>query len=152
MCCIFLCVAPSDNINNNNYNNNNGLCCRTDFEKVIDFGNMYRAYRKSKCGKGFKNSSAKFSVMALDGINTLIEQLKSKTYKISAYNEFKVYEPKERVIKTTSFKDKVVQHSLCDNVILPRLQKVFIKDNCLLETCTLSQFFYFRFLNIQVSV
>lgn len=102
----------------------------TDFEKVIDFENMYRAFRKSKSGKGFKTSSAKFNVMALDGINTLIAQLKNKTYTVSGYNEFKVYEPKERVIKTTSFKDKVVQHSLCDNVILPRLQKIFIYDNC----------------------
>ncbi len=102
----------------------------TDFEKVIDFENMYKAYRKSKCGKGYKKSAAKFNIMALDGINTLIDQLKSKTYKISGYNEFKVYEPKERIIKTTSFKDKVVQHSLCDNVILPRLQDVFIYDNC----------------------
>lgn len=102
----------------------------TDFEKVIDFNNMYKAYRKSKSGKGFKKSSARFSIMALDGINALIEQLKHKTYKVSEYTEFKVYEPKERVIKTTSFKDKVVQHSLCDNVILPRLESVFIKDNC----------------------
>lgn len=102
----------------------------TNFEKVIDFKNMYKAYRKAKCGKGFKKSSAKFSVMALDGVNSLIEQLKNKTYKISAYNEFKVYEPKERLIKTTSFKDKVVQHSLCDNVILPKLQNIFIRDNC----------------------
>lgn len=102
----------------------------TDFEKVIDFNNMYKAYRKSKCGKGYKKSAAKFNIMALDGINSLIEQLKSKTYKISSYNEFRVYEPKERVIKTTSFKDKVVQHSLCDNVILPKLQEVFIYDNC----------------------
>lgn len=102
----------------------------TDFEKVIDFNNMYRAYRKAKCGKGYKKSAAKFNIMALDGINTLIEQLKDGTYKISPYNEFKVYEPKERVIKTTSFKDKVVQHSLCDNVILPRLQEIFIYDNC----------------------
>lgn len=102
----------------------------TDFEKVIDFENMYKAYRKSKNGKGFKKSSARFSIMALDGINSLIEQLKSKTYKVSDYTEFKVYEPKERIIKTTSFKDKVVQHSLCDNVILPRLEKVFIYDNC----------------------
>ena len=101
-----------------------------DFEKVICFDNMYRAYRKSKCGKGFKKSSAKFNIMALDGIYTLIEQLKDKSYKISDYSEFKVYEPKERVIKTTSFKDKVVQHSLCDNVILPKLEKVFIYDNC----------------------
>ena len=102
----------------------------TDFEKVTDFDNMYKAYRKSKCGKGFKKSSAKFNIMALNGIYNLIEQLKDKSYKISDYSEFKVYEPKERVIKTTSFKDKVVQHSLCDNVILPRLEKVFIQDNC----------------------
>ena len=102
----------------------------TDFEKVIDFENMYKAYRKAKCGKGFKASSAKFSVAALDGINLLIEQLRSKTYQISPYNEFKVYEPKERIIQTTSFKDKVVQHSLCDNVILPQLREVFIYDNC----------------------
>ena len=50
----------------------------TDFEKVIDFRNMYRAYRKSKSGKGFKKSSARFNIMALDGINALIEQLKDK--------------------------------------------------------------------------
>ena len=102
----------------------------TDFEKVIDFENMYKAYRKAKCGKGFKKSSARFNIMALDGVNKLIEQLKNKTYTISPYNEFKVYEPKERVIQTTSFKDKVVQHSLCDNVILPKLQEIFIYDNC----------------------
>ena len=102
----------------------------TDFEKVIDFNNMYKAYCKSKRGKGFKKNSARFNIMALDGINKLIEQLKNKAYTISPYNEFKVYEPKERVIQTTSFKDKVVQHSLCDNVILPRLQKIFIYDNC----------------------
>ncbi|MBR5823667.1 MAG: hypothetical protein IKY67_05960 [Paludibacteraceae bacterium] len=104
--------------------------CMTEFEKVIDFDNMYKAYRKSKSGKGFKKSAARFGIMALDGVNSLIEQLKSKTYTVSDYQEFKVYEPKERIIKTTSFKDKVVQHSLCDNVILPKLQEVFIFDNC----------------------
>lgn len=62
----------------------------TDFEKVIDFRNMYKAYRKSKTGKGFKKSSARFNIMALDGINALIKQLKDKTYKVSDYNEFKV--------------------------------------------------------------
>lgn len=102
----------------------------TDFEKVIDFNNMYKAYRKAKSGKGYKKSSAKFGIVALDGVNLLIEQLKNKTYTVSDYQEFKVYEPKERIIKTTSFKDKVVQHSLCDNVILPKLQEIFIYDNC----------------------
>ena len=102
----------------------------TDFEKVIDFENMYRAYKKAKQGKGYKESSAKFNIMALEGINVLIEQMKNKTYTVSKYHEFKVYEPKERIIQTTSFKDKVVQHSLCDNVLLPKLQKIFVYDNC----------------------
>lgn len=102
----------------------------TDFEKVIDFDNLYRAFRRSKRGKGYKKSSARFDMAALDGINTLIRQLQDKTYRVSGYNEFKVYEPKERLIQTTSFKDKVVQHSLCDNVIMPHLQRVFIYDNC----------------------
>ena len=110
--------------------NRKGHCCMTDFEKVTDFGNMYAAFRKAKCGKGYKKNSARFSVTALDGVNILISQLKSRTYKVSEYTEFKVYEPKERVIQTTSFKDKVVQHCLCDNVIMPRLANVFLMDNC----------------------
>lgn len=102
----------------------------TDFEKVIDFKNMYRAFRRAKSGKGYKKSSARFNLAALDGVHALIHQLKTKEYQVSPYSEFKVYEPKERIIQTTSFKDKVVQHSLCDNVIMPRLEKVFIYDNC----------------------
>ena len=102
----------------------------TDFEKVVDFRNMYRAFRKARCGKGYKKSSVKFDAAALDGVNNLIDQLKNKTYRVSEYTEFKVYEPKERIIQTTSFKDKVVQHSLCDNVIMPRLQRIFLLDNC----------------------
>lgn len=102
----------------------------TDFEKVIDFQNMYRAFRKAKCGKGYKKSSARFDLAALDGVNTLIAQLRSKAYRVSGYSEFKVYEPKERLIQTSSFKDKVIQHSLCDNVIMPRLQQIFLLDNC----------------------
>ncbi len=102
----------------------------TDFEKVIDFDNMYRAYRRARRGKGYKKSSARFDLAALDGVNSLISQLRSKTYTVSEYSEFKVYEPKERIIQTTSFQDKVVQHSLCDNVLLPKLQRIFIPDNC----------------------
>lgn len=102
----------------------------TDFEKVIDFKNMYQAFRKAKCGKGYKKSSARFNLAALDGIHSLIQQLRDKTYRVSDYSEFKVYEPKERIIQTSTFKDKVIQHCLCDNVIMPRLQNVFLCDNC----------------------
>lgn len=101
----------------------------TDFEKITDFENLYRAYRKSKSGKGYRRSSAKFDTMALDGINRLRKLLISRDYKMLGYYEFMIYEPKERIIKAGTFCDKIVQHSLCDNVLLPRLSGVFIRNN-----------------------
>lgn len=102
---------------------------KVDFETVTDFGNLYRAYLKSKSGKGFSKSSQRFQLAALDGIHQIKRRLETKTYKVSPYNEFTIYEPKERTIKAGSFQDKVVQHSLCDCVLLPNLQKEFIDNN-----------------------
>lgn len=101
----------------------------TDFEKVTNFNNLYQAYRKAKSGKGYKKSSAKFETQALDGIHRLKDMLESKQYTVSEYNQFFVYEPKKRLIEAAAFKDKVVQHSLCDNVLLPKLSCVFIRNN-----------------------
>ena len=100
-----------------------------DKDFICNFDNLYKAYKKAKAGKGFNGSSARFQIMALEGVHLLKEQLENQTYKMAPYNEFKIYEPKERIIKSCSFKDKVVQHCLCDNVLLPRLADIFIKDN-----------------------
>lgn len=100
-----------------------------DKDVICDFENLYRAYKKAKAGKGFNGSSAKFQIMNLEELHILKEQLENQTYRMNPYNEFKVYEPKERVIKSCSFKDKVVQHCLCDNVLHPRLESEFIRTN-----------------------
>ena len=100
-----------------------------DKKIICDYENLYKAYRKAKAGKKFNGSSAKFQAMNLEGLHMLKEQLENQTYKMSSYNEFKVYEPKERVIKSCSFKDKVVQHCLCDNVLHPQLSDEFIRTN-----------------------
>ena len=102
---------------------------KSDFGKVVDFGNLYQAYIKSRSGKGSYKSSQKFQVAALDGIHQLKRRLETKTYKIAPYHQFTVYEPKERIIKACSFQDKIVQHSLCDNVLLPILKDEFIQTN-----------------------
>lgn len=102
---------------------------QTDFNKITDFGNLYKAYRRSKSGKGYSKSRIKFQMAALDGIYQIKRRLETKTYSIAPYNQFTIYEPKERVIKSCSFQDKIVQHSLCDNVLLPLLKKEFLVNN-----------------------
>lgn len=101
----------------------------TDFEKVTDFNNLYKAFKKAKAGKGYKGSSAKFQVMTLYGIHRLKELLDTRKYKVLDYKQFYVYEPKKRLIEAASFRDKIVQHSLCDNVLLPKLKDEFIRNN-----------------------
>lgn len=99
------------------------------YKSLTNIENLYKAYKRSKQGKGFSKSSLRFQVAALDGIYQIKNMLETKSYNISKYNEFVIYEPKERIIKACSFKDKIVQHSLCDNVLLPLFKSEFIDCN-----------------------
>lgn len=101
----------------------------TAYEQIYNFENLYKAYRKARCGKRWKGAAAKFEVNLLEALNLLSYQLKTKTYRLSPYNTFEVFEPKRRVVMSNSYKDKVVQHSLCDNVLEPAITRSFITDN-----------------------
>lgn len=95
----------------------------TDFEKICDIDNLYTSYKKSK------HKDLKFQLNTLEELQKVKYELEIKNYKVSPYHEFTVYEPKERLIKSCSFVDKVVQHSICDNVLLPNLKTEFIQTN-----------------------
>ena len=99
------------------------------FEEVISFENLYMAYKTAKSNSNHSNQVLRFEMAALSGISMIRNLLISKKYCIDPYNEFTIYEPKERLIKAGSFKDKIVQHSLCDNVLLPGLKDEFILTN-----------------------
>lgn len=101
----------------------------SDFEKLVDFGNLYNSCKVSLKGKGKKKNAIRFNVMALENLCVMKRQLIDHTYKIGAYSEFIVSEPKRRVVKSGTFRDKVLQHCLCDYVLLPRLREIFILDN-----------------------
>lgn len=99
------------------------------FHLVYDFQNLYEAYMKSRRGKRWKGATNRFEMNTLEYVAYLQHLLKTKTYELGAYNVFKVYEPKERIIKSIPFKDKVVQRSLCDNVLEPVFERSLIYDN-----------------------
>lgn len=100
-----------------------------DFQKLIDFENLYNSYRVSLKGKGKKQSAIRFNMLALESLCVMKRQLIDHTYELGKYNEFIVSEPKQRVIKSGTFRDKVLQHCLCDYVLLPKMKGAFILDN-----------------------
>jgi len=102
---------------------------RTEFEKIYDFGSLYNGYIKARRGKRWKDSVAKFEANLIEALCLLSVMLKNKQYKPSEYFSFYVHEPKTRLVMTNAFKDKVVQHALCDNVVEPAFMGSFIIDN-----------------------
>ena len=65
-----------------------------DKDIICNYENLYKAYRKAKRGKHFNSSTARFQIMSLEGLHLLKQQLEDKTYRMSPYNEFEIYEPK----------------------------------------------------------
>ena len=59
----------------------------------------------------------------------LILEIKNGTYKLGKYRVFKVYEPKERVIKALPFRDRVVHQWYVHEFLLPYVVPKFIYDS-----------------------
>lgn len=99
------------------------------YAKMADFNSLYESYVQARKGKRWKYAVVRYEIDHLENIMFLHVMLTSKRYRLSPYNCFMVHEPKERLIMYNSFRDKIVQHSLCDNVLEPILSPTFIYDN-----------------------
>lgn len=63
-----------------------------------------------------------------ENIWKLHDALKNRRYRAAPYHRFIVHEPKEREIQALTFADRVVQHSLCDNILRPYIDNRLIYD------------------------
>lgn len=101
-----------------------------DNEEIIsDFDNLYRAFLKSKNNRSYKTSAMYFQLNAVSELKKMQKELIERTYRVSGYTEFTVSYPKKRNILACKFRDKVVQHVLCDNILVPMLPDICITDN-----------------------
>ena len=99
------------------------------FNEIICSENVEEAYRLCMQGKTkFKVDAILFDKDKTYNINMLISELKNKTYKMSEYTEFYVYEPKQRKIYAPCFRDKLVQ-MMINNIVKEMFNKSFIFDS-----------------------
>lgn len=96
---------------------------------VNSFNSLYKAYRKTRCGKRDNPTAMRYRMEAIERTADLSDRLQRREYTFGPYYPFKVYEPKERLVLAIDFEGKVVQHSLCDNVLEPVFSRRFIRDN-----------------------
>lgn len=94
-------------------------------DKITDMDNIRDAYRKTSNSKKYTYGYLEFKEYSEVNLKQIQEELADGAYKIGAYREFTIYEPKARLISALDFKDRLVQHALC-NVIAPIFEKGFM--------------------------
>ena len=101
---------------------------RNVFDKSLTFIKLLESYNRVKKGKNNKEI-LEFSIDLETNLINILNNLKNNTYKIGKYREFKIYEPKERIIKSLPFKDRIVQDFYINEFIKLYIIPRFIKDS-----------------------
>lgn len=101
----------------------------TDYEKNYDFQNLYKAHTVARRSKRTTREVIEFEMNLGENLTALSDSLKNRTYRMQDYYSFAIYDPKYRMIHALHYRDRVVQHCLCDEVLAPILDKKLIYDN-----------------------
>ena len=97
---------------------------------VANANNLIEAYRNSAKSGSWKSSVQKYGINLLRNVYQTRKALLDGKYTLKPCNVFTLSERgKARLIRSIHISDRVVQRCLCDNVLLPSLQKYLIYDN-----------------------
>ena len=98
------------------------------FNEKLDFVLFVEAHNRAKKNKMSKKEVLKYELDLETNLVNLIRQIKNGTYKIGKYRSFKVYEPKERLIKSLPYRDRIVHQWYVEEFIKPFIVPRFISD------------------------
>lgn len=102
---------------------------RKVFYQKLTFEKMYEAYIRARKNKSMKKEVMEFEENLETNLVKLIWKIKKGTYGHGEYRIFKVYEPKERLIKALQFKDRVVHQWYVYEFLIPYIVPKFIYDS-----------------------
>lgn len=98
------------------------------FDKIADFGALYRAWHRVIRGRRGQMDVLHFARDLEPNLIALQESLLAGSYATGPYRHFKVFEPKERAIAALPLRDRIVQHALIET-IEPIWEARFIHDS-----------------------
>lgn len=98
---------------------------RNLIDQIVSLDNLQEAYRKTSKGKKMTFGYLEFKEYDQANLRLIQQELADGAYNIGGYRQFTIYEPKPRLISALDFKDRLVQHALC-NVISPIFEKTLM--------------------------
>lgn len=97
--------------------------------KNLWFSKSIQAHTVARRSKRTTREVIEFEMNLGENLTALSDSLKNRTYRMQDYYSFAIYDPKYRMIHALHYRDRVVQHCLCDEVLAPILDKKLIYDN-----------------------
>jgi len=97
---------------------------------VVGLDALYESMEKCQRSVLWKDSTAHFVLNDLSQINRLHTELTNGVYAPRKGRRFFIARPKKREALSISFRDRVYQRSLNDNLLYPEITKHLIYDNC----------------------
>lgn len=101
---------------------------RNRFDECLTFEKMLAAHERAKKGKFSKSEIIIFEMDLETNLIRIINEIKNNKYKFGEYREFIIYEPKERIIKSLPYRDRVVHQWFVEEFIKPYYYPRFIRD------------------------
>jgi len=98
---------------------------RNLFEQIVSPENMALAYKKTMKGKRRTWGYLEFKEYDQANLAALTGEIASGEYQPDPYQEFMIFDPKQRLISALPFKDRLAQHALC-NIIAPIFDKTLL--------------------------
>lgn len=97
---------------------------------ICDANNLYEAYLKTVKSSQWKETTQKFALNYLRNIFKLLDELVNQTYRPGEEGSFTLNERgKIRPITTLQPRDRVIRHVVCDDILMPEVEKHIIYDN-----------------------
>ncbi len=97
------------------------------YPQITSFDNLYLAFKAARKGKRARPDIAEFEFNLEGNLLDLQTELQSETYQPGRYHNFRINDPKPRLISAAPFRDRVVHHALCA-VVEPLFDRRFIYD------------------------
>ena len=99
------------------------------YEKVYDFKNLIRSWKRARKGKTKKAYVKEFEEHLAYNLKLLHDELKNESYIPKPLVTFILRDPKTRIISKAEFRDRIVHHALV-NILEPIFDPLFIYDSC----------------------
>jgi len=95
---------------------------------VVDWDNLLLAYQRCRRRKRFKPPAVRFHFNWEHNLLQLQQELIDGTWTPGRYYNFRIHEPKPRLISAAPFRDRIIHHAVV-NVLEPIYERRFVFDS-----------------------